>query len=143
MICAFPCSVAFATDSFSGTCGQNATFTINPDTGVTVVSGKGEVEVNEIADLKSFCEATIFEAEPSLRNNIKYIYNGKLITDLVVPEGTKSIGEGTFAYNQYVTSVTLPKNTETYVSPDAFTGCKNLKQVTFQNPYSFADDESF
>ena len=55
--------------------------------------------------------------------------NGELVTDLVIPDGVKSIGRKAFCGCDSLTSVTIP-NSVTSIKDYAFDGCDSLTSVT-------------
>ena len=60
---------------------------------------------------------------------LRYSPNNK-IKMYCVPEGVETIGEGAFAYNQYLETVILPK-TLLYIADEAFYGC-SIKYIDIQ-----------
>ncbi len=51
--------------------------------------------------------------------------NGKLVADLIIPEGVKNIPDRAFEGYKSLISVTIPPS-DVSVGKDAFKGCKNL-----------------
>lgn len=106
-----------------------------------------------IPDIGSFSSID-FEFNPlSLAENL--FINGKLVTELVIPDGTKAIGQNAFkdfspikkvkipdsvtsigdsAFEglRQLESIELPKNVE-YIGSRAFAGCEKLKTITIPN----------
>ena len=58
--------------------------------------------------------------------------NGKLVTNLMIPDGTASIGEYTFYGCTSLTSVTIPDSV-TAINIEAFSECASLTSVTLFN----------
>ena len=85
-----------------------------------------------ITDIAAWCKI-VFEEYPSFKSNPLYyahnLYvNGTLVTDLVIPDGVASIGNGAFIHCSNLTSVTIP-NSVTSIGNSAFEDCNNLKEV--------------
>ena len=85
-----------------------------------------------ITDIAAWCKI-VFEEYPSFKSNPLYyahnLYvNGTLVTDLVIPDGVTSIGNGAFIHCSNLTSVTIP-NSVTSIGNSAFEDCNNLKEV--------------
>ena len=82
-----------------------------------------------ITDIAAWCKI-VFEVYPS--NPLYYAHNlyvnGTLVTDLVIPDGVASIGNGAFIHCSNLTSVTIP-NSVTSIGNSAFEDCNNLKEV--------------
>jgi hypothetical protein len=57
-----------------------------------------------------------------------YFSNGNKITDLIVPNGVKSIGDYVFYGCNGLTSITIP-NSVTYIGVNAFWGCTGLTSI--------------
>lgn len=86
------------------------------------------VESVYISNLKAWCE---FEGNP-LQNGYqaKLYLNGEIISgDVVIPEGTISIGNFAFYGCNQITSVTIP-NSVTKIGMYAFRGCGALEAMT-------------
>ena len=58
--------------------------------------------------------------------------NGQLVTDLVIPEGTKRIKRGAFAGCQSIKTVTLPNSLDT-IGEYAFYQCPNIRVIKIPN----------
>ena len=90
-----------------------------------------------INDLKAFCEMvvedsqTAFDNHPTYYSHHLYLYNSE-ITALNIPNGVKTIKDGTFAGCSSFTSVTFPTTVEG-IGYAAFYGCSGLTEITFPN----------
>ena len=67
--------------------------------------------------------------------------NNELVTDLVIPEGVKRIGDFSFAGFKGIKSVTIP-NTVTDIGRSAFSGC-DLEKVDMPNSVAHIRDGAF
>ena len=93
-------------------------------------SGLNEVH---ISDLAAWCKFDfIYLGSNPLEYAHNLYLNGKLITDLVIPNSVTSIGGNTFTSCIGLTSVTIP-NSVTSIGPGAFLGCIGLTSVTIPN----------
>ncbi len=98
----------------------------------------GNLSAVHISDMAAWCGISFasLSSDPfsSMSSNPLYraqnLYlNGALVTDLVVPRGTNSIGRYAFCNYSKLTSVTV-LNGATSIGEHAFIGCENLKSVT-------------
>ncbi len=95
--------------------------------------GCDSVESVYISDIAAWC--TIFDsclARNPLGNDGKLYLNGKLVTDLVIPEGVTEIGPCAFAEYDSLTSVTIPDSV-TYIGEFAFAHCNGLVSINIGN----------
>lgn len=81
-----------------------------------------------ISDLAAWCQVSHSSYNPYLEHAGLYL-NGELITDLVIPEGCKTISEHAFRGYRQLKSVTIPEGV-TGIGWCAFYGCGNLERVT-------------
>ena len=68
--------------------------------------------------------------------------NGKLVTDLVVPEGTKKIERGVFAGCQSFKTITLPNSLDS-ICEYAFYQCPNVRVLKVPNSVKFIGISAF
>ena len=87
----------------------------------------GLTKVNYIGDVKGWLAIDMNSNPISYSHNL-YI-NNKLVTDLVIPEGTTDISSNLAQYTG-LTSITIP-NSVISISGSAFSGCKNVETVVF------------
>lgn len=81
-----------------------------------------------ITDLAAWC-GILFDFECNPFNYADELYlNGELISDLVIPNGVKTIGSEAFVGLRGIRSLTVPDGT-TYIGSYAFMFCRNLAEV--------------
>lgn len=96
-----------------------------------------------ISDIAAWCEIDFVGSDANPLYYAKNLYlNGELVTDLVIPNSVKSIGNNAF-YNCYpLTSITIP-NSVTSIGYSAFRNCSDLTSVTIGESVEFIDDNAF
>ena len=103
-------------------------------------SSLNSVHVNDIA---AWCKISFGSADA---NPLYYAHNlylsGKLVKDLVIPNGVAFIGNSAFYNCSSLTSVTIP-NTVRNIGSYAFDGCTNLTSVTIPNSVTLIGDYAF
>ncbi|MDE6341950.1 MAG: leucine-rich repeat domain-containing protein [Muribaculaceae bacterium] len=96
-----------------------------------------------ISDLKAWCEIQF--GRSSYTNPLEYAHDlyldGKLITDLVVPEGVTEIGYMQF-YRGSMKSVSLPEGV-TAIRHAAFGNCTDLKQISLPSSLEVIEGSVF
>lgn len=109
---------------------------------------KGLREIH-ISDLAAWCELSFYDlldyvGDSPFHYATELYLNGKLVTDLIVPENTTHIGAHTFEGYEKLRSVVLHKGIEA-IYKSAFYGCTNLTSVNipedayYIGPYAFDD----
>ena len=89
-----------------------------------------------ISDLAAWCNM-------SGSIGCKNLYlNGKLVTDLVIPDSVTAIPDGRFSGCTSIQSVTIPGSVES-VGNSAFAGCTNLTSVTIQEGVKTIGNRAF
>ena len=109
----------------SGTCGENATYTVTGSAGnyTLTISGTGDIAGEAFLNVEG------------IENNEPYTYKGDLsgITRVVINEGITGIGSNAFNngynINAEFTSLSIPASV-TYIGQCAFTDCHHLSTVT-------------
>ena len=148
----------FAEESLSGTCGENLTWTFNPDTGELTISGEGamydyyydhpwesyedEITAVTIGDgVTSIGNYAFFDCGSlisiNISNGVITIGNDALwgctsLTNVTIPDSVITIGNAAFAYCTSLTNVTIPDSVIT-IGDAAFAYCTSLTSVTIGN----------
>ncbi|MBQ6708779.1 MAG: leucine-rich repeat domain-containing protein [Clostridia bacterium] len=148
---------ASAASYYSGTCGENLSWSFNPITGALKITGTGEMtnwssytsvpwslrvfsiksinigdSVTSIGDLAFYyCirvkNITIPDSVTSIGD---YAFDGcESLKSVTIPDSVTSIGNSAFKYCKSLTSVTIPDSV-TSIGDDAFRYCTNLTSVT-------------
>ncbi|MCC8072634.1 MAG: leucine-rich repeat domain-containing protein, partial [Clostridiales bacterium] len=123
--------------SYSGTCGDNLTWSLDTDTGVLTIDGSGDM--TDYSSSKSIpwysYRTSITDVE--LLSGITSIgsyafYNCTSLISIVISESVISIGWNAFRSCTSLTSITIP-NSVTSISGAAFEGCTSLTSITIPN----------
>ena len=96
----------------SGTCGENLTWSVDPETFVLTIEGSG-----------SMTEYASYEDVPWIKSGIY-----RVITEVVLPEGLTTIGKYAFLNHSNLRTVSIP-STLTTIGVSAFSGCSKLKEM--------------
>ncbi len=125
------CATALADNS--GSCGDNATWTFDPGTGVLTISGTGDMwdytEPPPGWDDQdgSIIRVVIEDGITSVGGySFRYCHNLKQIT---IPEGVTRIGEHSFEGCESLTEIILPDSL-TSIEMAAFYWCSGLTEIT-------------
>ncbi len=117
-------------ETYSGSCGENLTWSLNTEDGVLTISGTGAMADYEYVDGG-------FSSAPW--NDYR-----ETISSLEFQLGVTSIGEYAFYQCRHLTTVTLPSSVIS-IGRNAFDGCANLISATIPNSvttigwYAFSD----
>ena len=95
--------------------------------GESAFEGCTSLERVDITDIASWCSIT-FRYNPLMYSAALYL-NGEPVTDLLIPDGVKSISESAFRNCSGLTSVVLPDGL-TEIGDFAFCWCPSLSSVT-------------
>ena len=112
--------------------GQNNLKSLYLPSSITYISNSAfweayNLEEVHITDLEAWCKID-FQSSPTWYARHLFL-NEEEITDLVIPEGVKSISQDAFR-RLYIKSVTLPEGLES-IGDRTFSQCDNLTSITF------------
>ena len=131
----------------SGTCGTNATWTYNTETGALIISGTGAIANYKSAQTHPW---EIYEDDIKsivINDGITKIGNyafdnfGSLMY-VSIPDSVTEIGSNVFKYCTNLRSIVIPNSVYT-LNYSAFEGCKNLVYITLSNSISYIQDTTF
>ena len=95
-----------------------------------------------INDIKRWCQISFVGSYTNPLEKAGNIYlDGKLVTDLVIPDGTNRISAYAFL-GANITSAVIPGSVET-VFDSAFLRCENLTRITIENGVEIIDNSAF
>ena len=118
-------------DPYSGQCGANVTWTLDPDTGVLTISGSGEMR-----DYST--------GSPDISGGVlpPWSENSSSIQSAVIRPGVTSIGSSAFSSCYSLASVTLPDSV-TSIGGSAFFACTSLTSITIPPNVTSIGDNAF
>ncbi|MBR6620295.1 MAG: leucine-rich repeat domain-containing protein [Clostridia bacterium] len=127
LLCAVPFTAS--AESYSGTCGDNLTWTLDIETGVLEISGTGDMYNFEYASSPwyeySSCIKTIeFGKNVTSIGDYAFAYTG-ISGELIIPDNIKNIGYSSF---KCVEIIRATINAET-ISADAFYDINKLRSI--------------
>ena len=99
----------------------------------------GNLSRINLYDLGSWAQID-FDSDTGIRGDL--YYNGKLLTDIVIPYGPTVIAEGPFSGITSIKSVTIPSSV-TRIKESAFEGCRGLTSVNISNSVTSIGDRAF
>lgn len=117
MYCSF---IPISATGNSGTCGPNATWSYNEQTGTLTISGSGAIDgYEQLTVINGSLAQTAAAPWKSYSNDIRSI---------IIEEGITSIGESTFKYCSNLKEIKLP-NTLSRIENYAFARCGSLDRI--------------
>ena len=119
---------AFA-DVKTGKCGDNVIYSLDTETGVLTISGKGNMINYNDYDYDNY-------------GNNPFYYRRSNIKTVIIKNGVTSIGDYTFYYCKSLISVTIPDSV-TNIGDSAFYYCTNLTSVTMGNSVTNIGQDAF
>lgn len=136
---------ANAEEGLSGRCGENATWTLDSETGTLTISGTGAVITGSEFwryNFWRFESELLLNADP-LEDTLTYYqssytgstssydkWNGNAVKKIVIEDGITSIEENAFCSMPALTSVSMPDSLEV-IGSCAFAGCMKLSTINF------------
>lgn len=134
--------------SFFGFAGGSALKRITIPDSVTSIGNSAfsdcyELTSVNITDLKAWCEIDFDEYSSNPLSYAKNLYlNGKLVTELVIPEGITEIKKCAFEGCSSLTSITIPDGV-TSIGNYAFSGCSSLTSVSIPDSVTSIGSSAF
>ncbi len=116
----------------SGTCGDNATYTLTSD-GVLTVSGTGAIDAGAFANNTDIVSVVIEDGITSIGEAAFYCCEN--LTSVTIPDSVTTIGQAAFSYCVSLTTVTIPASV-TDLGEAVFYCCTGLTAFTVdaENP---------
>ena len=137
LLACLPVMSVFA-KTIGGTCGQNATWSFDDDTGVLTISGSGDITDY---DMYYFCfpwfdlRETIrsVRIETGITNISSYAFaDCTNLTSITIPNSVTTISQLAFADCSSLTSVTIPDSV-TAIGRGTFYGCISLTEISVES----------
>ena len=122
--------------TYSGTCGDNLTWSLDTDTGVLEISGTGAMEDYSSSSAPWYsCRdyvktVTIGDGITCIGDNA--FYNCRSLTSVTIGDSVTSIGSHAFFFCSSLTSVTIPFGV-TSIGVSAFCYCSSLTSATISD----------
>ncbi|MBR0161136.1 MAG: leucine-rich repeat protein [Oscillospiraceae bacterium] len=113
-------------ETYTGTCGDNLTWTLDTSTGVLTISGTGEMDDWYMGGVPEWVSCGYTDR----------------ITEIVIHQGVTSIGGQAFYDCVGVTSVTIPNSVRS-IGNSAFCGCLSLSNVIIPDGVRSIGDSAF
>ena len=124
---------AQAAVAYSGTCGDDMTWTLTED-GTLTISGTGEMYDFEAWDSPWYPYAdwiTALQISDGVTHIGDYAFCGlSWVTELTIPDTVTYIGEWSLGWCSSLTQLVIPKSV-TYINTRAFACCENLTEIRF------------
>lgn len=111
----------------SGTCGNNATWTLNTYTGVLTISGSGRMTKGQWSAYETIVKTIVIQ--DGITSIGEWAFHGfKNLTDITIPNSVTTIEKGAFTSCTSVTNITIP-NSVVSIEQAAFSGCLSLSSI--------------
>ena len=111
--------------------------------GYSAFYGCGSLTSVYISDIASWCGIAFDSSDSNpLGRGANLYLNGKLVTDLVIPNSVTNIGDYVFYGCRSLTSITIPDSV-TSIGDDAFHGCSSLTSITISDGITCIDSGTF
>lgn len=123
--------------TYSGTCGDNLTWTLDTDTCVLEINGTGDMHdwpSNSSAPWGSY---SAYVRTVKIDNGVTSVGDSAFVmcislTDITIPDSVTSIGDGAFSACAILNNVIIPDNV-TSIGDRAFEGCTYITNISIPN----------
>lgn len=134
-----------ATATGSGSCGDNATWTLTAD-GTLTISGSGAI-TNASEDTILWTDVNMYIKKVVIQQGITAIgdyafWNCPQLTSVSIPSSVKTIGASAFKYCTALKEITIP-NSVTAVGTAAFMGCVALEKAVLSSSLTAIENDTF
>ncbi|MBQ3603605.1 MAG: leucine-rich repeat domain-containing protein [Clostridia bacterium] len=130
LLCAVPFTAS--AESYSGTHGDNLTWTLDTETGVLEISGTGEMTNWSVVPWDSYHS---YIKSVNIGNGVTTIseyafYNCDSLVSITIPDSVTAIGYYAFYNCDSLARVTFGENSQLQIGQSAFKGCTSLENIT-------------
>ncbi len=124
------CAIFFTAHAevYSGTCGENLTWSLNTEEGILTIDGTGAM-IN-------------YESYSNQSSTSPWFIHRSTIDTVIISNGCTSIGDYAFKSCNRMTSITIP-NSVTTIGKYAFDGCSGLKAISIPNRVTSIGSSAF
>ena len=134
--------ITASAETVGGTCGVNANWSFDTETGKLTITGMGEMTTAPWIDSYKD-DITSVEIENGITKIYNYAFkNCSRLASVTIPNGVKGIGKHAFYSCGRLASVTIPGTVET-IGEEAFYLCESLKQVTIPQSVNVISSKAF
>ncbi len=138
----FLSAITVSAATYSGTCGENVTWSLDTETGTLTISGTGEMYGYDSwfdeywrddygapwAAYGSLIKKVVIENGVTSIGNCAF-YKCTELASITIPDSVTSIGYGAFCYCDSLTSIIIPDSV-TSIGDGAFDSCTKLTSIT-------------
>lgn len=138
----FGVSMNVKADTFQGTCGPNAVWTLD-EAGNLKITGTGKIEKVFMEDetIKGLVR-TVSIAEGITEIGEKVFYRLVHVKEVVIPSTVERIGEQAFAGEWVLENIRIAEGVKT-IGKGAFRGCDSLKEIELPDSVTEIEEEAF
>ncbi len=133
--------------SYSGTCGDNLTWSLDTVTGVLTISGTGAMTDYSYSSSVPWYSYRSYVKSVVIENGVTsiggYAFNScDSLTSITIPDGVTNIGEKAFSFCTSLASITIPESV-TSIGIDAFSYCDSLTSITIPDSVTSIGSSAF
>ena len=135
------CAIIASAETVTGSCGENATFSLDTDTGILTINGKGTMIAGSYWKYKNEINKVLVGSEITAIDSMAFLSFGSL-TNVTVNSSTISIGESAFWKCNNLASIEFFGDV-TDISYGAFYNCTALSKITINGNFKRIDSDAF